>query len=211
MKRRSFAAVATLTFVGVVVAAVFGGFAQSGEQTPRAQLAAADRNPGAPVQSRAAVTVDGERWTLGTYSNAAKQFCAERRMPGVGVGRGCVDTDVLFADGRELVALPGGSQADVPTPQTRWDKMWIYGFVSPKVATLHLVTTDCSEREVAFDSEGAFLHVVPRQDIARGIVPWRMLARASDGSLIEERNVSLGLSANAKKAGMAAPAPAGSC
>lgn len=196
---------------GLVIAATFVGFARSDEPEPGAKLTFIDRPAHIPLESRASVDVGGGQWTLGTFKNASNQLCVERQLPGVGLSRGCLDPETLFADGRDIVALPGASQVSAATPQLYWSKVWIYGFVSPRVAQLKLVSLDCSQVEVPFDAGGAFLHVVPPVDVARGVLPYKMVAQASDGATVETRGVSLGLPANAKRAGLAAPMPAADC
>jgi hypothetical protein len=195
----------------LAIAATFVGFARSDEPEPTAKLAFIDRPSHMPLDARASVDVGGEQWTLGTFKNTSNQLCLEGQLPGVGLSRSCLDPTTLFAEGRDIIAMPGASQISSPAPQLHWSKVWIYGFVSPAVARLTLVSLDCSEVEVPFDEGGAFLHVVAPADVARGVLPYKMVAQASDGSDVETRNVSLGLPANAKRAGVKAPQPAAGC
>jgi hypothetical protein len=205
MRRRSLVLFCTLALAGLVAVTALGALTRTSEQTPSAFLSSLDRPAPEPLQPRASLTVDGEEWSLGTYANAMGDVCTERSLPGVGQSRSCIERARLFANGRQLVALPGGSQADSLTPQTSWNKLWIYGFAGPRVASVELISTDCSAREISLDAGGAFFHVVSRGEIESGILPWQMLARAEDGSVVEERNVSIGLPANAKKLGHKAP------
>lgn len=202
------------SFVALVVlaaSAALVGHAASGTSDPRSDITRNAKPVGAPEKVHASVDVDDGRWVMGGYENSAGEACASQVIPDEGTSRLCLDAAEMFADGREVVAFPGGRQKSSQHAKMAWDNLWVYGFASPRVASLELVNMDCSTKPLALDGDRAFMHVASRSEIVRGVVPLRIVARDSAGTAIYSRDVSLGLPNNAKKAGLKELQPGASC
>jgi hypothetical protein len=203
-----------LVALSFVVAAAFAAVAWSGRSDDPHEgiIDESAHAVVAPQKLHAAKTVDGGRWSLGTSAGRTPgRVCSTNTVPGAAVASICFDKATMFSDGRDLLAFPGARQISDTKPKLLWDNAWVYGFASPHVASLELVDTTCNVTSLDLDAEGAFLYVASRSEIARGMLPHELVARATDGSVVERRGVDIGLSSNARKAGMKAPAVPASC
>lgn len=82
--------------------------------------------------------------------------------------------------------------------------------MGPGVASVELVNMDCSVKSLAI-VDGAFMHVVGKNSIRRGIVPYKVIARGQTGAIVQEQEVSVGLPARGKAAGLSEPQPLAEC
>lgn len=191
--------------------AIIVGYGWSGSGDPKAEIHRNTKALGAVEKVHAKIEVDGDAWVMGGYRNSAGETCASQSIPEEGTSFLCLDRARMFADGREIVAFPGGRQKSSKQAKLQWDNLWVYGFATERVNTLELVSMDCSTRALQLDNDRAFMHVVSRSEIVRGIIPLRLVARDAAGSVIYKRDVDIGLPNNAKKAGQEEPQPGKSC
>jgi hypothetical protein len=70
---------------------------------------------------------------------------------------------------------------------------------------------DCSTQDLELDSDGAFNYVAGKDKIENGVLPFKLIARGTQGTILAERDVAIGLTRSAKEAGLAAPRPAKAC
>lgn len=166
--------------------------------------------PGAKENNHQAPHVDGKAWRLRSYDNVRGELCLSHDVPGEAVGTGCVASEKLFADG-PLFVRHGARQISAPYKKLEWDNIWVYGVTHPSVQMLTLVSMDCSARELPLDPDGVFNHVVGSDKIKKGERPYKLIAHGSNGELLAERAVSIGLPKNAVDAGIEAPRPSREC
>lgn len=155
------------------------------------------------------VAIDGGEWLFTSHRNDAGDICINQTVPGEATGTTCIASSNLFADGSAIVALPGARQLETGGPG--WDNMWIHGFARASVMSLELVSMDCSAEAVQLDSAHAFMHVVSKDEIGNGTIPYKIVARDASGRVIEERDVSMNLPPTARRAGLTAPVPGKDC
>lgn len=204
--------------VGAVIAAMaFAGVALSLDRssarvgpTPEDVAEALRKAPGTTEKTHPAPRVAGETWGLRSYTNVRQEVCLSHDVPGELVGTGCISSDKLFTRG-PLYVLRGARQEPVPYAKTEWDRQWVYGLAHPAVTSLTLVSMDCSTQDLSLDEDGAFNYVVGSERIQRGELPYKLMARGAQGSLLAEEVVAIGLSRNAKTAGHKAPQPKQAC
>jgi hypothetical protein len=166
--------------------------------------------PGTEETIRPSPRVDGQTWDLRSYQNIRGELCVSHEVPGEAIGMGCTPPETLFKRG-PLYALPGARQISAPYRKLEWDNQWVYGFAHPDIKTLTLVNMDCSTVALPLDGDGAFHHVVGRDEIRNGKQQYKLIARGTRGELLAERVVAVGLPRNAKNAGLEAPRPKASC
>jgi hypothetical protein len=143
------------------------------------------------------------------YNNVRGELCLSHNVPSEGVGTSCI-ADKLFRRG-PLFALTGARQESAAYPKLEWDNQWVYGIAHSDVKTLTLVNMDCSTHDLSLDRDGAFNHVIGREQIENGELPYKLIARGSAGDVLAERVVAVGLPGNAKNAGLEAPHPEQAC
>lgn len=168
------------------------------------------RAPGTKDKIHDAPLVDGATWGLTSYTNARGDLCFSHEVPGELVGTGCMPAEKLFKRG-PLVAYPGARQIAAPYRKLEWDNQWVYGIAHPDIKTLTLVLMDCSTVALPLDEDGAFHHVIGREQIQSGKQQYKLIARGARGELLAERRVALNQPLNAKKAGLEAPRPGDAC
>jgi hypothetical protein len=113
--------------------------------------------------------------------------------------------------GARFARIPGARQTPAGYAKTEWDNQWVYGIVHPAVKSLTLVNMDCSTRELPLDEDGVFNYVAGRKQIEKGELQWKLIGRGAGGEVLAEREVSIGLTRNAKNAGHPVPVPRQDC
>lgn len=179
--------------------------------TPAERMAQFQPKKGTSLVPRRAVRVDGNTWELGSFTNSKGEFCSSETIPGEGTARSCGDLAKMFAGGRPVYAVYGGRQDSSGVPTVEWDNLWVSGFAKPVVATLELITLDCTTQPLAMDAGGAFLHVVGPDEIKQGKAPYEIVARGATGAEIYRQSVQTGLPRNAVEAGLEQPQPGAAC
>lgn len=199
-----------------IVAMAFAGVALSraGSDAPiadSAQAAEAWRKASSSEEkTRPSPRVDGQTWGMRSYTNVRGELCLSNDVPGEAVGTGCIPSERLFADG-PVFAVRGARQESAPQAKQEWDNQWVYGFAHPSIKQLTLLNMDCSIIPLSLDEDGAFKYVAARAEIQAGQVPFKLIGRGSSGQVLVEKDVSIGLSRNAEKAGREAPRPKEAC
>jgi hypothetical protein len=136
-----------------------------------------------------AVSYGGGTYGVATFTNADGQLCIGERIPREGQGYSCTTREQLFSKGP--VALAVGSRQGPTTPAGEWETAWVYGVAAPSVASLELLSTDCSRQRIHPDNAGIFYHLIPPGDFRRGAWPYRLYAYAANGQAIWNRDVPL--------------------
>jgi hypothetical protein len=144
--------------------------------------------PDSPITIHGRTVVDGAEWMVKTYHNVDGQLCVVQTVPGEGEGGTCLEESTLFARGPIL--LFSGSRQNEGNTQT-WDNAWVWGFVSPSVTNLDLVSTNCTKIPLHVDSQGVFLHVVASGPLHRGDWPYKIVAEGLAGEIIASEVVKL--------------------
>jgi hypothetical protein len=199
--------IVAMAFAGIALS--LGGANARRGPTPEQAAEAMRKAPGTEEKAHAAPRVDGQTWELRSYANVRGEVCLSHDVPGELVGTGCIAADRLFRRG-PLYAIHGARQ-DPGWSTTEWANQWVYGIAHPDVRTLTLVNIDCSTQELSLDQDGAFNHAVGREQIKNGEQPYKLVARASGGAVLAQRILLVGLTRNAKDAGLEAPRPKRAC
>ena len=163
---------------------------------------------GASRVSTIASASDGGEWSLSTYVNSSSELCFSQSIPGDGRSYSCNTRNAIFANGPLYAAwgsrqLPGGDL-------TTWDQAWVLGFAAPEVKTLKLVYTDCSEKSLTLNADGAFQAVVGQSQMHSGSWPYLLRGLGADGSTVAEDRADL-QQPNAHGAVIRAPSPGNGC
>ena len=167
----------------------------------------AAQDPNLPGKLHRAVKLPDGDWRLRGYKNTTGTTCLAQDIPQGGTGTTCGEPARLL-NGHDIYANFGGRQLD---SQLGWDNLFVYGYVSQRVQSLDLVNLDCSVSRVPYDEDGAFMYVAGQDAIAKGVEPYRLVARDRGGQIIEERVVKTGLPANAIAAGRPNPVASSEC
>ncbi|HEX5246988.1 MAG TPA: hypothetical protein VFW41_07640 [Gaiellaceae bacterium] len=167
--------------------------------------------PGSTVRHEVSTSDGVDTWSSGTYTDVVGERCRQLDIPAGGISDTCIAPTKVFPAGEQLYVQIGSRQKTAPYAETQWDDIWVDGYASQQVARLQLVNTDCSVKDLPLTGDGAFLSVTGRDDIVRGIVPYKLVARDATGAVLEEKNVLQPLPPNGVKAGLTAPSPAASC
>jgi len=136
-----------------------------------------------------AVSYGGGTYGVATFTNAEGQLCIGERIPREGQGFSCTTRQQLFSKGP--VALSVGSRQGPSTPAGEWETAWVWGVAAPTVASLELLSTDCSRQRLHLDDAGIFYHLITPGDFRRGAWPYRLYANAQDGQLVSSRDIPL--------------------
>lgn len=172
---------------GVVAAVGLGATsALSGNQTPQPFDLEPASDPQAAVHAR--VVVDGKEWRVRTYRNREGQLCLFQGAAGAGEGGTCLDTDSLFARG-PLVLYYGSGQDEGNLAS--WDRAWVWGIASPRVAKLGLTLTDCTVLPLRPDDAGIFQHASSAAELHQGLLPARVTARDAADKVVFDEPVRL--------------------
>jgi hypothetical protein len=172
---------------GGLIGAIFGVTrALSGTHAgkPKAMLPAAGVSPTIHARSLA----DGKEWRVKTYENSAGQLCLFQGASGEGEGGTCLDRRSIFSAGPVRVYY-GSSQN--PGNTATWDRAWVWGVASPRIAKLELVLTNCAVVPLHADASGIFQHVLPARLLHSGALPAKLVARDADGATLSSENVAL--------------------
>ena len=170
-----------------VVAAIFGATrALSG--THGAEPTAMEPARGVSPTFHARAVVDGKEWRVKTYENSAGQLCLFQGASGEGEGGTCLDRRSIFSAGPVRVYY-GSSQN--PGNTTTWDRAWIWGVASPRVAKLEVVLTNCAVIPLHADASGIFQHVLPARLLHTGVLPAKLVARDADGAPLSSESIAL--------------------
>ena len=168
-------------------AAVFG-VTRALSATHSAGPPAMEPAAGATPTFHARSDVDGKGWYVKTYENEAGQLCLFQGVSGEGEGGTCLDRRSIFSDG-PLRVYYGSSQN--PGNTTTWDRAWVWGIASQRVAKLELVLTDCTVVPLHPDAAGIFQHVLPAKLLHAGVLPARLVAQSADGTTLSSESVRL--------------------
>jgi len=136
-----------------------------------------------------AVSYGGGTYGVATFTNADGQLCIGERIPREGQGFSCTTREQLLSKGP--VALAVGSRQGPRTPAGEWETAWVYGVAAPSVASLELLSTDCSRQRIHPDDAGIFYRLITPRDFRRGAWPYRLYAYAEDGQAIWSRDIPL--------------------
>jgi hypothetical protein len=205
-----------ITVVSGIIAMAFAGVALSrgGSDAPAADPAHAGeawrKASGSEEKTHPSPRVDGQTWGMRSYTSVRGELCLSNDVPGEAVGTGCIARERLFADG-PVFAIRGARQESGSQAKQDWDNQWVYGFAHPSIKELALLNMDCSTVRLSLDDDGAFKHVVSRAEIQAGQVPFKLIGRGLAGQVLAEKDVSIGLTRNADKAGLGAPRPKQVC
>lgn len=202
------AATAAMVFAGVALS--LAGTNRPAAPTPEQAAEATRKAAATKEKSHAAPHVDGQTWRLHSYPNVRGEICLSHDVPGELIGTGCIAADRLFGRG-PVYALPGARQLPAGYAKTEWDNQWVYGIAHPAVRSLTLVNMDCSTQELPLDENGVFNYVAGRDEIDKGRLQWKLIARGAGGHVLGEREVAIGLTHHAKNAGHAVPVPKREC
>jgi hypothetical protein len=173
--------------VGGLAAAAFGvtrALSGTGPAPPAAMQPAAGTAP----TLHARTVVDGKEWRIKTYENAAGELCLFQGASGEGEGGTCLDRNSIFRAGPVRVYY-GSSQN--PGNTTTWDRAWVFGLASPRVAKLELVLTNCAAVPLQADAAGVFQHVFPATLLHAGVLPTKLVARDATGTILSSESVKL--------------------
>lgn len=206
--------VAILGALGLLVTtALFFGLNRGGSATsadPGYPVAPLNITPAAGQirQTHAARVVDGQSWSLTSFTNERGQICAGEKVPNDGgeggQGLTCRNPETLFSNG-PLVYFVGARQ--LPGQLKRWANAWVWGWAGPNVARLELQMTDCSAIPLAIDGNRLFFHVFGGGTIARSVGPQELIAYGADGKVVDSKPTPLSApsSPQARAAGATAP------
>jgi hypothetical protein len=202
-----------ILLVGVLAsAAILANAALSSRHgTPPSFAGMGQIAPGATVTHEISTSDGVDAWNSGAYTDVVGERCRQLDVPAGGISDTCIAPAKMFPAGQQLYVQIGSRQKTAPYPETQWDDIWVDGYATHQVASLQLVNTDCSVKDLPLSSDGAFLSVTGSSDIVRGVVPYKLVARDASGALLEEKNVLLPLPPNGVKAGLTAPTAAAAC
>jgi hypothetical protein len=172
---------------GVAAAVAFGATsAFSGSWTPRPL----DLEPAPTSQAatHARVVVDGKEWRVRTYRNREGQLCLFQGATGEGEGGTCLDADSLFARGPVVLYYGSGQDAG---DLASWDRAWVWGIASDRVARLDLTLSTCAVLVLHTDADGIFQHAFSAAQLHAGVLPAKVVARDAAGNVIFTEPVRL--------------------
>lgn len=177
-----------ILLIAAGVIAVTLGVARALSGTHPAKPTAMQPAPGASPMFHARAVADGKEWRVKTYENSAGQLCLFQGASGEGEGGTCLDRRSIFSAGPVRVYY-GSSQN--PGNTATWDRAWVWGLVSERVAKLELVLTNCAVVPLHPDAAGIFQHVLPARLLHAGVLPGRLVARDAEGATLSSENVEL--------------------
>lgn len=201
-------AIAAMAFAGVALS--LDRAKAPGGPTPEQAAEVLRKAPGTKEKTRASPRVDGERWGLRSFANTRGDVCFSHDVPGELVGTGCMPVAKLFRRG-PLLAYRGARQRSASYRKLEWDNQWVYGIAHPDIKTLTLVNMNCSTLRLSLDEDGVFHHVVGREQITKGALPYKLHARAATGELLAVRHFAASLPWNARSAGLPRPRARRAC
>jgi hypothetical protein len=175
-----------LVAAGVIAAILGVNRALSG--THSTEPAAMRPAAGASPTFHARAMVGGKEWRVRTYENAAGQLCLFQGASGEGDGGTCLDRSSIFSAG-PVRAYYGSSQN--PGNTTTWDRAWVWGLASERVAKLELVLTNCAVVPLHADAAGIFQHVLPAELLHAGVLPAKLVARDGNGATLSSESIRL--------------------
>lgn len=184
MNVRVLACVTGLAFALVTPASVSVSHATSTETLMRSQ--AIKPVPGAILAASA--RVEGHLWTLWTYRKADGGMCVWLQM---GVGRAssssCRSSHRLPKGALVTWGAAGHSAA---AGRAGWNRVWMYGFLRNRVASVRLVR-ECSRESLSVIPARAFLRVLSPTELRTGGLPRQLILTDRDGKLVRDIHVSL--------------------
>lgn len=186
-------------FLGATSANAFAPTYQRMNTTPPA---------GEHRRTHAQQAVDGQPWSIMSFTNEDGQICAGETVPDNGGDGGqgltCRDKATLFSNG-PLVYFAGARQ--LPTDPTRWANIWVWGWAAPQIGRIELQLTNCATVPVSIDSDRIFLRVFGAGMIHSGIAPQQLIAYDQTGVVLESKPVPVEApsSPRAKAANVTAP------
>jgi hypothetical protein len=117
----------------------------------------------------------GRRWTLGLARNG-HLLCFMLGVPGVAMESTCATREEI--ETRQLLIYAGGEPA---RKGPRLLGYVLYGVASPSVRSLTVTLSNCHTMTVGLPHRPLYWLFVPGQDLKRGAVPVRFVARVTRG------------------------------
>lgn len=183
-----------LALAGGLLAVVVGGSrflaTSAGAEAIAQSQARMNVTPAAGVarQTHLRQIVDGQAWSLTSFTNQVGQTCAGEKVPNDGgdggQGLACRDRSTLFANS-PLVYFVGARQ--LPGDSTRWANAWVWGWASPQVSRLELQLNNCTAIPLAVDDQGLFFKVFGSATIHSGLGPQQLIAYNAAGAVIDSQ------------------------
>jgi hypothetical protein len=197
MSTKKTAALAGLCAAGLTALVVSATGAFSSEpRVSRAVVRMHDVEPASPVLKHHVQVVDGMRWWVTSYRNAAGELCAGERVPGppgdAGQGIGCTTDSSRFAAGPLNFGVGSRQLSSHGRPSAYWDNAWVEGLASPSVSRLELVLTNCSRETLPIDGSGIFFRVFSTREMHGTAWPYRLVAYDVSGKGIATERTPLG-------------------
>jgi len=140
--------------------------------------------PGQAAVAHLAQVVDGQPWSITSFTNDRGQLCGGEKIPqaaadGGGQGLSCWQPQTMF-DASPLVYQVGA----VLISPTAGYNVWVWGIVSPKVARVALQLANCTILSLPLDTSHVFFHVFGTGAIRANIGPWKLIGYDAAGRTI---------------------------
>lgn len=171
----------------VAAGIAFGAIRASAGSGPTQPLMSAENTPASAVSTVASQVVNGQTWSLSSFTNRNGRVCLRENVPpGAGAdsdgGTACADPNGLFTLGSLHLET---DLRTAPSDSGRWSSVWVYGWSASGVTTLVAQMRDCSTVPMEVAS-GVFSRV-----FGTGDVPQRLIAYRADGSIMQEVQVPI--------------------
>jgi hypothetical protein len=148
---------------------------------------------GTSIRSEHAQTIDGQSWSLTSFTNSQNQVCAGELVPNDagdgGQGLTCRDPGAMFATAPILAFF--GARVTPATLGKGWANSWVWGWASSAVASVTLRLTDCTVVQLPLAIDHTFFQVFSRGQLASGVGAQTLSAFNSAGQMIGSQNVAV--------------------
>lgn len=178
------AAAATMALVAGVTQAL------TGDEQRRSLGLGGDMAAASPRVTHGAIDLEGQRWAVVSYRNAAGDLCIGETVPGGGQATGCMPEAELFRSS-PIDLHVGARQVERSEDLTRWDNVWVWGVVAQNIDSIRILLSDCSSRSVPVDDDGVFVSVYGSSTLHGNVWPMRVIGYDASGSEIAVRDVPL--------------------
>lgn len=181
------AAAVTALAVGVVTTR-----GEDAAQTTGSTMVGSGRDqpaPGTKPETLLTQSVEGESWSLRSFTNAAGELCFGEKVPGEGQGITCATIDQYLGESKLYVGV--GARQRSGGDLTEWDNSWILGLAAPEIDRLELVLTDCSRQPVMMGESGLFLYVMGSGLLHSDVWPDTIIGYDASGNVVAREEVRL--------------------
>jgi hypothetical protein len=134
--------------------------------------------------------VDGQQWSVKTFTNEDGLTCASEIVPNDngegGTGSTCFAPESMFDSGP--IRLYVGMRSHLSNRKA-WSNIWLWGWVAPEVSALRIELANCARIPLTINQNRMFFRVFGTQQIQTKAFAQNLIAYRQDSSVVATKAI----------------------